>query len=301
MKKLIATILAALSIGAQAQQTVPIVWPFAPGSNQANFYRAIIEEANKQQTKYRFVFDNKPGAGGVVAARAVQSHQGLALLSGSSTFFVRPFFYPSESYSVNEFRPVIVQCVDMPFVVVSTKYSSMEQLRNQKQLTIGITIGSLTEAVARQLQASLPGTELTFVGYSNTQQPTLEMVAGRLDLNVDLTSFIQQWAAADKLHVIGATGTQDHRGIRSFASQGVRGFEGLVGNFQIVAPASVKSETVEELNGILRSASQAAIGLSKMYADDYCAPTDANMKQTTDMFDRWRRYWPEKLQSLKKQ
>lgn len=300
MKKLIAAWLTAVSLSSFAQQTVPIVWPFAPGSNQANFYRAIAEEANRQQTRYRFVFDNKPGAGGVVAAQAVQNYSGLSLLSGSPTFFIRPFFYPNESYNVNDFQPVHIQCVDAPFAVVSSKYSSVEQLRNQKQLTIGMSVGSLTEAIARQLQASLPDTELIFVSYANTQQPTIELVAGRLDLNIDLASFVQQWSVTEKLHVIGITGSMDYPGLRSFTGQGVRGFESLVINYQIVVPAGVKTEVVEELHGILRKAAAGSATLSKLYASDYCRAADLSFKQTVDTYNRWQKFWPEKLQSLKK-
>ena len=77
-----------------AQQTVTVLWPFNIGSNQAAYARAIIDQANTQQTKYRFVLENKPGAGGTIAARMVQGSHEITLLSMSSSFFIRPVFYP---------------------------------------------------------------------------------------------------------------------------------------------------------------------------------------------------------------
>ena len=54
MKKILATLLAVLSLGVSAQtRTIPVVWPFAIGSPQANMVRSIIDSANKEQNKYQ--------------------------------------------------------------------------------------------------------------------------------------------------------------------------------------------------------------------------------------------------------
>lgn len=301
MKKLFAIILAVIALAASAApQTVPIVWPFAVGAQQANYIRAIVEEANKQQDKYNFIFENKPGAGGTVAARYVNGYQSLAILSSSSSFFVRPQFYPNESYRNEDFKPVLIECLAQPYAIVSGKYSSVEELRKQKSLTIGLIQGSLTEAMGRQLQSMLPNTELVFVGYQGTHQPTLEMLAGNLDLNVDLPAYATQWIEDGKLKLIGASGTKDYKNFKTFHSQGVKGFEGLVSNYQMVVRADTDPAVAEELHAILRKAANASPGLPRLYADDYCSQADMNFKQTNDIYARWLKYWPEKLQSLKK-
>lgn len=301
MKKLLAIILTALSFSVfSAPQTVPIVWPFAVGAQQANYIRAIVEEANKQQDKYNFIFENKPGAGGTVAARYVQGYQSLAILSSSSSFFVRPQFYPNESYRNEDFKPVLIECLSQPYAIVSGKYTSIEQLRQQKSLTIGLIQGSLTEALGRQLQTILPNTELVFVGYQGTQQPTLEMLAGNLDLNVDLPAYAIQWIEDGKLKLIGASGTKDYKNFKTFHSQGIKGFEGLVSNYQMVVRSDTNLAVIEEVHSILRKAANASPGLPRLYADDYCSQADLNLKQTNEYYSRWLKYWPEKLQSLKK-
>ena len=60
-----------------APKQVPIVWPFSIGSNQVNFIRTIIDDANKKQDKYNFYVEFKPGAGGTVAAQYVENHKAL--------------------------------------------------------------------------------------------------------------------------------------------------------------------------------------------------------------------------------
>ena len=301
MKKLLAIVLATLSLSAFAAPiNVPIVWPFAVGAQQANFIRAIVEQANKEQTKYNFMFENKPGAGGTVAARYVLDYKGLALLTSSSSFWVRPQFYPAESqYRNSDFRPVMIECLGQPYAIVSVKYKNIEELKQQKFLNIGLIQGSLTEAMGRQLQTLLPNTELNFIGFQGTHQPTQEMLAGRLDLNVDLPAFSVQWIEDGKLNVIGASGTAQHKNFRTFSSQGIKGFDGLVSNYAIYAKAGADPEVVKELHGILRSAAKNSPILKGLYDSDYCTPVDYDFKQTNAIFDKWVDYWPKKLESLK--
>lgn len=220
MKKVILSI-GALLIAASsfAQQSVPIVWPFAPGSNQANFARAIIEEANKQQTKYVFHFENKAGAGGSIAANYVSNYNGIALLHSNSSFFVRPVYYPNESHKVSDFTPVAIQCTGQPFVVISSKYKSVAELRSQDKLSVGVIMGSLTEALGRELKTNLPKSDVAFIGYNNSLQPTQEMIGGTLDLNVDLPASIVQWVENGKVNVIGSSGTRDYPDIKTFTAK----------------------------------------------------------------------------------
>lgn len=291
MKKMLAMLFALTVTVSNAQQSVPLVWPFAPGSNQANFARAIVDEANKQQNKYVFHFENKPGAGGSIAANYVANYNGLALLTSSSSFFVRPVYYPNESHRVSDFTPVLIQCTGQPFVIVSAKYKSVAELKSQDKLSIGATIGSLTEALARELKSNLPRSDMAFVGYNNTLQPTQEMIGGVLDLNVDLPTGIIQWVETGKINVIGSSGTTDYPNIKTFRSQGIRGFEDLIGNYQIVARAGTDPAVVQELHDILRKASRDSATLSTLYKNDYCAQADVDLKTANAMYDRWSKNW----------
>lgn len=300
MKKLFVAFLATLSFSAFAGQPVPIVWPFGTGSAQANFIRVIVEQANKEQTKYTFYYDNKPGAGGTVAARYVQDYKGIAILSSSSSFWVRPQFYPNESYKNSDFVPVLIECTGQPYSITSKKYHNIEALRQQKNLNIGLILGSLTEANARQLQKVLPDTQLNFIGYQSTTQPALDLQSGVLDLTVELPAEVEQWINTRQVFVIGASGTVDYPGIRTWYSQGIKGFEGLVSNYQMVVSNKTDPATVKELHTILSSAAKNAPGLQDLYDRDRCVRSTRNLKQTNELYSQWLKYWPDKLQSLKK-
>jgi len=292
MKKIILSIGALLVAASSfAQQSVPIVWPFAPGSNQANFARAIVEEANKQQTKYVFHFENKPGAGGSIAANYVANYNGIALLHSNSSFFVRPVYYPNESHKVSDFTPVVIQCTGQPFVVVSSKYKSLAELRSQDKLNMGVVTGSLTEALGRELKTNLPKADVVFVGYNNSLQPTQEMIGGTLDLNVDLPANLVQWIENGRANVIGSSGTRDYPNVRTFHSQGIKGFENLVSNYQLLAKAGTDPAVVQELHVILRKTIKDSSRLAALYKADYCTQVDVDLKTSNEMYDRWSRNW----------
>ena len=292
------------ALSANAGQIVSITWPFATGANMANGIRVLVDEANKQQSKYTFIFENKPGAGGTIAAKYAYGqypHQ-LGTVSSSSSFFVRPNFYPNESHKIEDFTPIMIQCTGQPFVIISNKYKSIEELRQQKRLTIGANLGSLTEAMARQLQTVLPNTELDIISYnSGTVQPTQDLLGGVLDLNVDLPGEVFQFIEAGKLNAIGISGTRDYKYYKTFSGQGVKGFEGLVSNYQIAINNQFDPKIIAELHDILVSAAKSSKSLQDIYDRDYCTNSNnLNLKQSTDMYNRWTKYWSEKLQSLKK-
>ena len=87
MKKLL--LLLSLFVGSAFADPIKIssVWGFAVGSTQGTYYRAILDQANKEQSKYEFVFENKPGAGGSIGsdlvARAEPDGSTLLLISTS--------------------------------------------------------------------------------------------------------------------------------------------------------------------------------------------------------------------------
>lgn len=304
MKKLLLTCLLFLTSfsHAQSSQTVPIVWPFSIGSNQANFARLIIAEANKQQTKYNFILENKPGAGGYLAARYVQTYQGLAILNSSSSFFSRPVFYPNESHKVEDFKPVFIECIGQPYLILSSKFKTIDDIRKEKRVTVGANLGSITEAMARELQVILPNVVVDVVPYaSGTLGPTQEVIAGRLDLNVDLPAEAMQFIETGKVNVVGASGKIDSPPyIKTFNSQGHKGSADLIGSYGMYVKSDTDPELVKELHDIFTKAAKASgQRLQNLYNRDLCPGVELSLKETSDVYNRWIKYWPEKLSKLK--
>lgn len=293
-----ALVLATFSMCCYAQQTVPIVWPFGAASTPASTARAIIEEANKQQSKYVFHFETKPGAGGSLAANYITNYNGIALMTSSSSFFVRPTYYPNESYRLTDFTPVLIQCVNQPYVLVSAKYKSFNDLKYQKKLNLGVNFGSLTEAIGRELKTTAPGVDFEFIGYSDAVKPTLDVIGGSLDMSIGLPGAHAAWIESGKVNVVGMTGTKDFSNYKTFSSQGVRGFEDLVSSYQIVIKRGTDSVIVQELHDILRKASKDSARLDTLYKNDFCTQVDVDLKTTNTMYDRFSKNWANMLKKI---
>jgi tripartite-type tricarboxylate transporter receptor subunit TctC len=299
MKKIIAMLIALVFVtGAYSRETVSIVWPFSVGSNQVNYVRTLIEEANKQQTKYMFIVNFKPGAGGSIAANHVVNNKELTMITSSSSFFIRPIFYPLESHKVEDFRPVYIQCLGQPLAISSVKFKNLDELRNQQRLTIGVIPGSLTESGAREFRKVLPNVELDFIPYNGTIAILNSVLSNQIDLGVHFSAESRQWVDLGKLNIIGTSGTKEYEGFPTFQKQKIKGFEELVNNYSIMIPARYSDKLAEELHTIFRRAGQSSFtSLKVFYGLDHCSGVDYNWKQTRDTYQQWQSEWPKNLKN----
>jgi tripartite-type tricarboxylate transporter receptor subunit TctC len=300
MKKILVILLVLLTFKVSAQTVVPIYWPFSIASTQSNFIRLIVDQANKDQKKYTFILEHKPGAGGSIAVKTLTSQNRLALLGHSSSFFVRPVIYPNENaYKFKDFTPVLVQCTGEPYAIISSKYKQFEQLQKQKFLSIGVIIGSLTEIQARQLRKTLPNTEITIVGFQGTPEITQQVLAGNLDLGVDFPSDLTQWIELNKINVIGISGNISHKNFPAFSKIGITGFENFSSDYMIIANINTEPELLMELNNILQHASRAT-ELKDLYDKDYCKKEYLTLQQSNDLYKKLSETWPVKITELLK-
>lgn len=275
-----------------AQTVVPIVWPFAPGSTQANYIRTLVENANFQQNKYQFVFKHKPGAGGSIAMNYVASNGQLTLISTASSFYTRPLYYPDESYDVDSLVPVITQMTSQPIVVASKKFTNINQLKSQSRLTIGIISGTITQLVAETLQKNLPGVELVLVPYSTTIAATRDVLGDHIDLSVDFANDLEPFVANKQVSIIGITGNQNYLNFPTFTSQGYSGFEGIVQNYFLLVKVDTPDSVRQELHNIFRQANNHP-KTTELYRRDYGIPTDQNLTESTNLFQKLKSYWKQ--------
>jgi len=289
IKKALTTLIFVCTTG-WAQTVVPIVWPFNPGSTQSNYVRSIIEDANSQQQKYSFVFESKPGAGGSIAMNYVLNNNRLTVVSNSPSFFTRPMFFPNESYDISRFAPVAIQATGQPLAIISKKFSTFNELKTKSRLTIGMNNGSITQLVAETLAKQLPNVELVLVAYPGTPEATRDVIAGHIDLSVDLANDTRTWVNDKKLNVIGITGTKSYPNFPSFHSMHINAFDDIVVNYILLVSADVPETTRNELHAIFRKANQSPKVL-ELYTRDLALPADQNLAQSERLFQSFYIHW----------
>lgn len=294
MKKFISILLMAFALSAQAKETVTIVYSWTAADGPANYSRSIVEEANKVQDKYTFIFDTKPGAGGTLAAGHVLRTPNTVLATASA-FFVRPNFFPNESYDLNAFKEIYLQCT-APMAITSMKYKTLNDVPKDKPLTIGVSgLGTTTHLFATQFQAKYPRT--TVVPFKSTSESLLSVASGNTDLHVAFLGEVETWGSDNpkfgKLNVLGISGQSTVRGFPTLVSQG---FGKTVGDisvpFHLAVAATMPDAKFNEIRSILIKAGAKA-SVKETYKPDACLPgtlDDANLVPWyRAQVEQWRR------------
>jgi tripartite-type tricarboxylate transporter receptor subunit TctC len=278
-KLLLGLIMLAASVAASAGEKVPSVWGFAVGSTQGTYFRAILEQANKEQDKYNFYFENKPGAGGSIASHHVFNHKGTAILAHSAAFFVRPNLYPETIYSFDQFKPLMIMGY-APATLV-TKNKSLAQLVKQNRITIGTAgTGSSTHLMAETFAKGLKGKEVVMVHYKDTNLAFLAVMTGEIDATFEFLGDAKAKALPETT-LIGLTGKNKVEDIEPLRNLGFKDMEGLSGIFAIYVPVNMSNDTVRELQTTLLRAEKHA-SVQTLYKKDYTSK-DNYMQQPGDL------------------
>ncbi len=290
-----ATAVALASFASQASQTLTMIWPFGIGDTQAQYSRSLVEELNKQQKKYNFILENKPGAGATIGARHVAATPN-SVLSASTAFFVRPNFYPEESHSVADFRPLMTQCA-APMVIVSKKYRTWQEIDKSRPINIGISgMGATSHLMAMEIIKRYPNAQP--VPYRGTREASLDVVAGNLDLSVAFLGEVEGFLDKGDLFALGISGRKPVRGVPTLESQGFAGVGEVVNMHSLQVPKTMPAEQYNELRDMVMRAARAD-SVQKAYAVDYCEPSNLDSVATQRWFDGQIALWKRLSQGVK--
>ena len=277
MKKILLSIFfVVLTMPVVAKETVTIYYAFGAADNMANYSRTLVEEANRLQDKYTFLFDVKPGAGNAVAANYVKNNPNT-ILATSSAFFIRPIFYPNESYNPNQFK-ALLPLADTPMGVASLKYQSWKEVPTNRPVTIGTSgLGVTTHLVALQLASKYPN--LTVIPFKNPTDAMIAAAGGQIDLTVGFIKDLMSLTTVDvnasrRLSILGVTGNKTINRIKPLSSQGfTANLTSMNAPQMLVVPVTTPDAKFIEWRSILVRASKAKT-VQDSYAFDHASRLD---------------------------
>jgi len=274
MKKILAILLlSTFAISAQAKEVVPVVYSWSAGDPAANFDRAIISVANASQDKYTFIFEAKPGGGGVVPAQYTLSTPN-AILATSSAFFIRPVIYPNESYDLSQFRGLAPKCT-VTSIITSAKYKTWKDVPKDQPLTIGVSgLGTTTHVIALQIAARYPN--MTVVPFKGTSEALINVLNGSIDFAVNFFGDIESWKkdnfTGKTIYTLGVTGDKSFEGIPTLASQGFnQDLAKMSPPHQYVTSTKMPDEKFREIRDIIQKAEQ-SVRVKDAFFIDRCEP-----------------------------
>ena len=285
MKKILLLLALVASMTVHARETVTLVYSWGPGDNAANFYRALVAEANKLQNQYTFLFDTKPGAGGTIAANFTTNNPTNTLWINSSAGYIRPNLFPADSHSMADFRSILPMCVS-PFVIASAKYKTWKDVPSDAKLSIGMSgLGTTTHLVSIQIAKNYPN--MTIVPFKSTSEALLNVLNGAVDFSVGFHGDSEQYTRPDsprQINWLGQTGRNSIKGTDLLSNQGFsRDLLDMSTPQQIFAAKTLSEDRFKSIRKVLVEASRAR-SVRDANAADNCIP---NNQMPDNQIDAW--------------
>jgi len=257
---LAAALLGAAPAAAQAwpQKPIRLVVGFAPGG-VADITARVVAQKLAEQLGAQVVVDNRPSAGGIVAADAVAKAppDGYTLLLLTNGNAVSASMFTSLPYdTLNDFAPVsLLGTFDVAVVAsAEAKLDSMGALMayakaNPGKLNIGtINVGS-TQHLSAEMFRSMAGVDATVVPFKGSPAVITALRANDVQVAFEMLAPVIPQAKSGAVRILAVTSEKRHPSlpdVPTVAESGVPGYAASSWN-AIAAPAKTPPAIVERL------------------------------------------------------
>jgi tripartite-type tricarboxylate transporter receptor subunit TctC len=267
MRRLAITLLAWLCIAPAAAQTastwpskpVRLIVPYAPGGG-IDFVARVLAQKLTEQPGGTFIVDNRPGAGGIVAAELVAraAPDGHTLLACATEFLTNAAVRSKLPFDpLKDFTP-ISQIGFVPFVIASHPSVPAKNVREvialaksrPGQLTYGSTTLGGGPHLAGELLQAMSGIRWVHVPFKGAAPASVALMSGEIDFMFASTAAIVGPVRSGKLRAVAVTG---HKRIRELpdtptvAESGLPGYS-AIGIHGLLAPAGAAPDLVRRIH-----------------------------------------------------
>ena len=304
---LFAATLACVAFAAAAQtfptKPVRLVVGFAPGG-VADITARVVAQKLSEQLGQQVIVDNRPSAGGIVAAEAVakaepDGHTLLLMTNGNavSASLFRTLPYDTQA----DFAPVsTLGFFDVAVVVpADSKIDSLPALlayakANPGKLNIGtINVGS-TQNLAAELFKSATAVDATIVPYKGSPAVITALRGHDVQVAFEMLAPVIPQAKGGAVRILAVTSERRFPGlpdVPTVAESGVPGYAATSWN-AVAAPAKTPRAVIDRLNREINAALKAPDVVEKLAAQGVTArgstPDEMRRLVAADV-DKWRR------------
>lgn len=267
MSKLLLSVLAVMFAaplqGSAAEQfpskPIRLLVPFTPGGG-ADLVARLIAPRLTERTGQSVVVDNRPAAGGVLAAEmaARATPDGHTLFVATSNFSANSSFIDKLPYdTLNDFAPV-TQAVISPLVMVIHPSLPANNLRefiayakgNAARLNYGSTGNGSPPYLAAELLKHMAKIQITHIVYKGISQALTANLANEVQVLFPNIFIAQPHIRANRLRALGITSVQRSQAAPDWptiAEAGLPGYEASIW-YGFLAPAKTPRPVIARLH-----------------------------------------------------
>lgn len=278
-----------------------IVSGYAPGGG-TDLVARIIGEKLQEKLGVPVIVENKPGAGGRLAAqqlRGAPAAERVLMIANPAVMVVAPLVYKSNGYDphtdfqmvslVNEYDFGISVATAVPVRELSHLLAWLKA--NPQQANFGVpATASLPHFFALML-AQRAKVEAQIVGYRGSGPLNTDLMGGQIPVSVDTFETVLPLHEGGRLRILATSGTKRSTfapNIPTFKEAGIdlaaNGWNALF------APASMPAEEVGKLAETIRQIMQDRGTLDKFKAAKL-TPVAAGKAESEEMLRKYRAQW----------
>ncbi len=261
-----ATLAAAGTASAQADRTLRILVGF-PAGVSIDVVTRILSEKMKDELKRPIIIDNRPGAGGRLAAdllKAAAPDGNTVMVTPIVVPVLAPMVFSKLNYNPEaDFTPVGRVC-DFAFALAVPASSPVKTVKdyaawlkaNPQQANFGSpAAGSLPHFFGIMLGNAI-GVDTVHVPFNGGAALQAAVLGGHAPAGIDVVMEWQQNSKAAKVKVLATSGSQRSKVMPEVPTFKEQGYPDLVGQgwFGMYAPARTPVAQVDEINRALNKA-----------------------------------------------
>jgi tripartite-type tricarboxylate transporter receptor subunit TctC len=241
------------------RKPVRVVVPFTPGGS-TDITARLVGNRLQEVWGQTVVVENKPGAGGNIAADMVahSDADGYTIFIVGPGMATNPFLYPSLSYDpVKDFDPVTLLITQPNLMCVpnSSPARSVQEFiafcnDNRGKVTYASSGNGTTLHLSGELFKRLARVEMIHIPYRGGAPAINDLIPGRVDVIFDNMPSILSHVQAGHLRALAVT-TKERVGIKpeipTLDESGVPGFD-VFSWFGFFVPAKTPPEVIAKIN-----------------------------------------------------
>ena len=246
-------------------RAITLVVPFSAGGGNDVLARLVADKIARALGR-EIVVDNRAGAGGTIATRAVARARpdGYTLMLGyTGTLSINPTLYNNAGYDPRkDFAPIGLIASQSSILCVhpSVPATSVPELvalakAQPGRITYGTTPGTVGH-ITTELFARTAGVQLTFVPYKGTALALNDIVAGHIHVAFAPPLTTMPHVRAGTLRALAVATPERFRllpEVPTIAELGLPGFSAAI-RYGLLAPGGTPRPIVERLNRELQAA-----------------------------------------------